>query len=137
MFIEILSILLTLSPQSPAADAAALSDRIERDYQKPNLKRNAQEERKLYSQALKSIANESWDESLLRMEHFVRYFPTSDLADNAIYWMAQIYMRKNERGLAVAELQRLIRDYPSSDRSEQAARLMDKLHKNSSGGNHE
>lgn len=137
MFIQILSILLTLSPQGPAADAAALSDRIERDYQKPNLKRNAQEERKLYSQALKTIAAESWDEALLRMEHFVRYFPTSDLADNAIYWMAQIYMRKSERGLAMAELQRLIRDYPSSDRSEQAARLMDKLHKNSSGGNHE
>ena len=40
------------------------------------------------------------------MEDFVRKNPRSEWADHAIYWMAQIYIQKEEFGLAEAELQR-------------------------------
>lgn len=85
------------------------------------------EEKALYEKALNAVDSENWDEGLLRMEHFVKYFPTSAMADNAIFWMAQIYLQKNETELARAELQRLQQLYPKSDRSTQAKLILKDL----------
>jgi len=95
------------------------------------LKVRADEEKTLYRAALEAIENENWDEAVLRMEHFVRYFSKSELADNAIYWMAEIYVRKNELGLAREELARILRDFPNSDRVARAQQLLEKIN----GGN--
>lgn len=88
---------------------------------------SANEERELYRTALKSVQNEDWEDALLRMEHFVRYFPRSELADNAIYWMAEIYIRKDELGLAREELSRILRDYPKGDRARKAQKTLNQL----------
>jgi TolA-binding protein len=85
------------------------------------------EEKTLYERALQAVDSENWDEGLLRMEHFVKYFPESTMADNAIFWMAQIYLQKNETELARAELQRLKQLYPKSDRSAQAKLILKDL----------
>jgi TolA-binding protein len=85
------------------------------------------EEKTLYERALNAVDTENWDEGLLRMEHFVKYFPDSSMADNAIFWMAQIYLQKNETELARAELHRLQQLYPKSDRSVQAKLILKDL----------
>jgi len=89
--------------------------------------KDLKEETELYHQALKSIQSEDWEEGLLRMEHFVHYFGKSKLAGNAIFWMAQVYLQKNEKALARDELLRLLRDYPSSSRAKQAKELLVKI----------
>lgn len=122
-----LAVSLIASPEPARQDVEALSRTIEQSYRQKKATKDPHEERKLYSEALRSIGAESWDEALLRMEHFVRYYPDSDLADNAIFWMAQIYLRKQERRLALAELNRLIRDYPSSERNEKAVALISEI----------
>jgi TolA-binding protein len=79
----------------------------------------------LYKEGLALAQLEKWDEALLTFESFVHRYPESDLADNAIYWMAQIYLQKNEIGLARAELERLLKFYPKGDRAKRAqARLL-------------
>jgi TolA-binding protein len=82
-------------------------------------------ERKIYRDALREIQEEKWDDAILSMEGFVRMFPQSELADHALYWIAQIYLQKNEVGLARAELERLIKTYPHGERAKRAqARLL-------------
>lgn len=82
------------------------------------------EERDLYHYALKALREDRWDDGILLMESFVHQFPTSEFADNAIYWIAQAYLQKNETGLARVELERIIKDYPRGDRAKRAlARL--------------
>jgi TolA-binding protein len=109
---------------------------LQKQVRKSQLKKSSQtdpspseEERELYSIALRAIDREDWEEALLRMEHFVLHFSKSDLADNAVFWMAHIYAHKKENALALAELDRLMRDYPKTDRLQKAAGLREKLQK--------
>ncbi len=86
------------------------------------------EQQAYYSEALELIRQESWDEALVRMESFAHQYPESSFADNAIYWMGQIYLQKNERALARDEFKRILKLYPNGDRSERAdaqIRLLD------------
>lgn len=90
-------------------------------------------ERKVYREALKDIQNENYNEAIVSMETFVRNFPKSDLADHAIYWMAQIYLQKGETDLARAELERLIRDYPHGRRVKRAKTRLKELARTPAG----
>ncbi len=80
-----------------------------------------------YHLALRAFREDRWDDGILMMEYFVNRFPKSDLADNAIYWIAEGYIQKNELGLARAELQRIIDLYPRSDRASRALAHLEKL----------
>jgi TolA-binding protein len=83
------------------------------------------EQKSLYREALRQIQDEKWDDAILTMESFVHRFPKSALADHAIYWIAQVYLQKNEIALARAELERLIQNYPKGERAKRArARLL-------------
>lgn len=73
-----------------------------------------------YHSALRAFREDRWDDGILMMEYFVNRFPKSDLADNALFWIAQAYIQKNELALAKNELERLIKQYPRSDRAARA-----------------
>lgn len=92
-------------------------------------KQTKSDEMSLYRSALASITRDDYDDALIQMENFVRQFPQSSWADNAIYWMASIYELKKEPGLAKAELERLIRIYPKSDRAKYAEEKLVNLEK--------
>lgn len=89
----------------------------------------AAREKKVYRQALRDIQEENFNEAIVSMETFVKSFPKSQLADHALYWIAQIYLQKNEPDLARAELERLIKLYPNGQRAPRArARLRELKH---------
>lgn len=96
-------------------------------------------EKELYKKALSEIRSENWNQSIISMESFAQQNPQSHLADNAIYWMAEIYIQKKEYRLAHDELTRLIRDYPHSDRAplalKKSSELQTLIQKKESGGN--
>lgn len=81
---------------------------------------NGKLERELYRNALQAFREDRWDDGIILMENFAKNFSRSDLADNAIYWIAQGYLQKNELGLAKAELERIIKLYPRGDRARRA-----------------
>ncbi len=88
-------------------------------------KTNAKERERLYRSALGLAQAEQWNDAILAFENFAQEYAESELADNAIYWIAQIYLQKNEVGLARVELERLIKLYPHGDRAKRAsARLL-------------
>jgi len=76
--------------------------------------------KKAYQDALRLLDDDKWNEALLAFEGFVRSYPRSDLADNAVLLMAQIYELQNESLLAKGELQRLLQNYPKSERRKEA-----------------
>lgn len=84
----------------------------------------------LYREALSKIEIENWDEAIVLMEDFIRSFPESDLSDNALYWIAQIYLMKKENDLARTELKRLLHLYPDGDRARRARTLLKNLERN-------
>jgi len=88
-------------------------------------------ERDQYHSALQAFREDRWDDGILLMENFVKTYSRSDLADNAIYWMAQGYLQKNEPGLARAELERIIKVYPKGDRAKRALARLQILEKDS------
>ena len=80
--------------------------------------------KKAYREALKDVDAEKWDDAIVSMEAYARNFPDSEFADHALYWIAQIYLQKNEIELARAELERLLQLYPNGNRAKRArARL--------------
>ncbi len=75
---------------------------------------------KSYQDALRLLDEDKWNEALLAFEGFVQSHPRSPLADNAVLMMARIYEIQNESLLAKGELQRLLRNYPKSERRKEA-----------------
>jgi len=84
-------------------------------------------QRMLYKQALGEIRLEHWDNAMFVFEDFTIRYPHSDLADNAIYWMAKVYLKKKEKKLAQIELERLLMEYPLSDRADLARTKLEEL----------
>jgi len=83
--------------------------------------------RKIYQSGLDLIGDEDWDAALLHMEALVRQHPKSNLADNAVFWMAKLYEHKKEKVLAVAEYHRLIENYPKSEKFSRASKRLKEL----------
>lgn len=88
-------------------------------------------ELKVYREALKDVQNENWNEAIVSMETFVRNFPESDLADHALYWIAEIYFQKGENELGMTELERLLQLYPKGTRARRARLRLAELRSNS------
>jgi len=61
------------------------------------------------------------------MEALVRQHPRSNLADNAVFWMAKHYEHKKETALAVTEYRRLIENYPKSEKFRRASKRLKEL----------
>ena len=47
---------------------------------------------------------------------FLQAFPDSPLADNAQYWLAETYYVRREFATALPEFQKVLDDYPQSDK---------------------
>lgn len=70
--------------------------------------------------AIALLQSEQFNEALLNLESLVRKHPRSPLADNAVYMMGEIYLSRGEPQLAEIEFLRLLEDFPSSERREDA-----------------
>lgn len=84
-------------------------------------------ENHLYQRALTQVGFEKWSEAILLFEEVARRFPSSNKADNSIFWIAKIYKKQGEKSLALAEFERLVHQYPKSDRSQIALQEIDSL----------
>lgn len=72
--------------------------------------------RQLYETAQLDLTKGKYDLAINGFSEFLKNFPSSDLADNAQYWLAQSYYAKEDFGSAIPQFKRLIKVYPQSDR---------------------
>ena len=72
--------------------------------------------RELYSQAYADYARGNYDLALQGYREYLRYYPDTDLSDNAQYWIGESLFAKRLYAEAVDAWDVLLREYPSSDK---------------------
>jgi tol-pal system protein YbgF len=72
--------------------------------------------RELYSQAYADYARGNYDLALQGYREYLRYYPDTDLSDNAQYWIGESLYAKGRLAEALEAWDVLLRDYPSSDK---------------------
>jgi tol-pal system protein YbgF len=74
----------------------------------------------LYQTAYNDYLRGNFDLAILGFRQYLETFPTTDLADNAAYWIGESYYRQGKFGEAVRELDTVLNQYPSSDKTASA-----------------
>jgi tol-pal system protein YbgF len=69
-----------------------------------------------YEAALDLIEGRKYEEANRAFTAFLASFPTSPLADNAQYWLAETYYVRNQYAEGLPAFRRLIETYPQSDK---------------------
>jgi len=67
-----------------------------------------------YDKAEKNFQKGRLDESIEGFEDFVSTFPYSDLVDDALFRMGEIYFSKEDYDKSVASFQKILQNYPTS-----------------------
>lgn len=73
-----------------------------------------------YDLAYELLKQGRMDEALAGFDTFVRDFPDSGLAPNAIYWMGEIYLVKNDQQAALERFARVVESYPDHQKAPDA-----------------
>jgi tol-pal system protein YbgF len=69
-----------------------------------------------YDAAYQLIGERQYQEAQAAFERFLVNHPSSELCDNAQYWLAEMHYVQGSYGTALPEFQRVIDDYPQSDK---------------------
>jgi tol-pal system protein YbgF len=72
--------------------------------------------RELYSQAYADYARGNYDLALQGYREYLRYYPDTDLSDNAQYWIGESLYAKRLYAEAVDAWDVLLREYAASDK---------------------
>jgi tol-pal system protein YbgF len=76
--------------------------------------------RELFSQAYADFRRGNYDLAIQAFREFLRRNATSELADNAQYWIGECHLGKKEYSDAVAAFDELLRQYPATERIPEA-----------------
>ncbi len=96
--------------------------KIRADFQNNSLSRLEQgrsgaDDVEFYNRTLKIILEEKdYTLGITKFQEFIRKYPQSTLADNAAYWIGEGYYAQGKFGEAILEFQRIMDDYPNSDK---------------------
>jgi tol-pal system protein YbgF len=75
-----------------------------------------QDARTLYDNALKAYSKANYPTAISRFEEFLKAFPSSDLADNAFYWIGESYYGKEDFERAIASFLKVLDRYPNGNK---------------------
>jgi tol-pal system protein YbgF len=73
-------------------------------------------EDKLYEFAKKSFDQKNYETARDAFEKFLETYPDSDKADNARFWIGEIYFREEWYEKAILEYQKVIDNYPEGNK---------------------
>jgi len=70
----------------------------------------------LYNNAKKLLDTGQTGQAILEFEKYIKEYPSSELTDNAQYWIGEAYYAQKEFARAATEFQKVINDYPQGDK---------------------
>jgi tol-pal system protein YbgF len=70
----------------------------------------------IYQSAYRDYQRGNYELARAGFEQFLEQVPTSDLADNAAYWIGECYFAQKAHREAIARFDEVINDYPNSDK---------------------
>jgi len=71
---------------------------------------------RLYDQAYLDFAKGNYDLAIQGFSDYLKYFPQSNSADKAQYWVGECYFAKKDYNRSLDEFQKLLQSFPSSDK---------------------
>ena len=82
----------------------------------PNTQGGVLSEDKLYETAKLAFDREDFDTARVQFEKLIQKYPKSENADNAQFWIAEIYYRQKWYEKAALEYQKVIEKYPNGNK---------------------
>lgn len=73
-------------------------------------------ENSLYEITLSAYHEEKYEEAIAGFEDFLKSYPTSELADNAQFWIGESYMARKKYDQAIVAFQDVIEKYPTGNK---------------------
>ncbi|OGQ68940.1 MAG: tol-pal system protein YbgF [Deltaproteobacteria bacterium RIFCSPLOWO2_12_FULL_42_16] len=92
------------------AQKASVSDEAQKEAQKEELLPKADE---LYNEALRLTKDKDYSNAIEKFAKFISLFPEHDLAQNAYYWLGEIYYAQKDYEKAVLEFNEVVKKYPN------------------------
>jgi tol-pal system protein YbgF len=99
------------APAAPAAAAAVAATT-------PAL--NPAEERKAYDQALELLKEGRYNDAAGAFQGFLKQYPGSSYADNAQYWLGEVYYVTRQFPAALTEFDKVLKNHPGSPKAADA-----------------
>ena len=75
-----------------------------------------QTESALYEKTLEDYWDGRYNEAIAGFKKFLTLYPTSDLADNAYFWIGECHRASEEYEEAILAYQKVINDYPKGNK---------------------
>jgi tol-pal system protein YbgF len=94
----------------------------------PGAALNPVEERKDYDRALEILKEGRYSEAAPAFQSFLKKYPASSYADNAQYWLGEVYYVTREFQPALAEFGEVVAKYPQSPKVADAKLKMGYIH---------
>ncbi len=82
----------------------------------PAVALNPAGERKDYDAALEVLKEGRYSEAASKFEAFLKQYPSSSYADNAQYWLGEVFYVTREFQRALSEFDKVLKDYPNSSK---------------------
>lgn len=73
-------------------------------------------ERLVYRDAFRLIRARKFDEAIRALDDYIRRFPTGIYADNARYWLGEVYFAQGKLKQARDAFEAVLKDYPTSNK---------------------
>lgn len=73
-------------------------------------------ERLVYRDAFRLIRARKFDEAIRALDDYIRRFPTGIYADNARYWLGEVYFAQGKLKRARDAFEAVLKDYPTSNK---------------------
>ncbi len=72
--------------------------------------------KRLYDIAYRDLMQENYQLALINFRAYLDRYPGTRLADNAQYWLGEVYYAQGQYNVAVEEFRKVIEDYPGQDK---------------------
>jgi len=99
------------SPKDSLENALNQDKPVEPSVQKPDL-----EPLDVYNAAYLDLSKGYYHLALQGFQRFIEKFPQSDLADNAQYWIGEVYYAQKDNQKAIEEFKKVIENFPKGDK---------------------
>jgi tol-pal system protein YbgF len=108
---EELQVIRTVAEEARSTSSSPPADRMSIDSSDP---------RALYETAYNDYKAGNYDLAILAFRQYVESYPSTDLADNATYWIGECYYRRSQFQRAIREFDAVLERFERSDRATSA-----------------
>lgn len=78
---------------------------------------NPADEQISYLAAYELIKKSAFDDALTAMQHFIKIYPQGGYTANALYWLGELHLKKQEPKAAIEYFTQVLKEYPQSNKA--------------------